>query len=177
MQITLLVLLAASAVAALALFQRAGRRRDPRPSGRSADGGQASPAPGFEWPDNVPPQSAPGSTYRARPSGGSPQWNPFDVDQSRAHRVRAARRRARIPSPAEAPPLYFLLGVSISASADEIERAYRRHASAIHPDRFHGDRRRQSEAEAKLKQLNAAMEILRDPQRRAVYDAEDLPRR
>jgi DnaJ domain len=174
MQIILLALLAASAVATLALLQRAGRRRGPRASERGADGAQASPAPGFEWPENVPPQSAPGSTYRTRPSGSSPKWNPFDVDQSRAHRVRAARRRVRTPSTAEAPPLYLLLGVSIAASVDEIERAYRRHASAIHPDRFHGDRRRQSEAEAKLKQLNAAMETLRDPQRRAVYDAENL---
>ena len=61
---------------------------------------------------------------------------------------------------------YDVLGVKRSASADEIKRAYRRLARKYHPDRNPND----PSAEAKFKELQAAHEVLKDPQKRAQYD-------
>lgn len=62
--------------------------------------------------------------------------------------------------------LYALLGVSSTASEEEIKRAYRRRARELHPDANGGD----PAAEAKFKEVSFAYEVLRDPDRRARYD-------
>lgn len=122
------------------------------------------------------------SQYRVSPGSSQHEshWDPYAADQSRAHRVQSARRRARQrPAVAKASVnerllsvgYYAVLGVRADATREEIERAYRRYAAAIHPDRFFDDPRRKREAEEKLKQLNAIMQVLRDPARRAAYDA------
>ena len=61
---------------------------------------------------------------------------------------------------------YEVLGVSRSASADEIKRAYRRLAKQYHPDRNPDD----PSAEAKFKEVQAAHDVLKDPQKRSQYD-------
>lgn len=61
--------------------------------------------------------------------------------------------------------LYETLGVSQSASADEIKKAYRRLARKYHPDI-----NKDAGAEEKFKEINAAYEILSDEQKRAQYD-------
>ena len=61
--------------------------------------------------------------------------------------------------------LYETLGVSKSASADEIKKAYRRLARKYHPDI-----NKSPDAEEKFKEINAAYEILSDPQKRKQYD-------
>ncbi|MGA0237373.1 MAG: molecular chaperone DnaJ [Acidimicrobiales bacterium] len=61
---------------------------------------------------------------------------------------------------------YETLGVSRDATDDEIKRAYKKLARTHHPDLNPGD----GEAEATFKQIGAAYEVLRDPQRRAMYD-------
>ena len=61
---------------------------------------------------------------------------------------------------------YEVLGVSKTASADEIKKAYRSLAKKYHPDMNPGDK----EAEIKFKEANEAYEILSDADKRAKYD-------
>src|SRR5215207_11201546 len=61
---------------------------------------------------------------------------------------------------------YEILGVSRSADADELKRAYRKLAMQCHPDRNPGDK----SAEQKFKEISEAYDVLRDDQKRAAYD-------
>ncbi|MEM8817308.1 MAG: molecular chaperone DnaJ [Pseudomonadota bacterium] len=61
---------------------------------------------------------------------------------------------------------YEVLGVSKSASADEMKKAYRRLAMKHHPDRNKDD----ADAEAKFKEAKEAYEVLNDAEKRAAYD-------
>lgn len=61
---------------------------------------------------------------------------------------------------------YEILGVSKSASGDEIKKSYRKLAMKYHPDRNPGDK----EAEKKFKEAAEAYEILKDDQKKAAYD-------
>lgn len=58
---------------------------------------------------------------------------------------------------------YEVLGVSKTASADEIKKAFRRKAVELHPDKEGGD-------EAKFKEVNEAYEVLKDQDKRQRYD-------
>ncbi|MBK5963277.1 cytochrome C biogenesis protein [Thiocystis minor] len=61
---------------------------------------------------------------------------------------------------------YKTLGVARNASQDEIKRAYRRLARKFHPDVS-----KETNAEARFKEVNEANEVLHDPEKRAAYDA------
>jgi curved DNA-binding protein len=61
---------------------------------------------------------------------------------------------------------YKILGVSREASADEIKAAYRKLARKYHPDVS-----KETDAESKFKEVNEANEVLKDPEKRAQYDA------
>lgn len=58
---------------------------------------------------------------------------------------------------------YDVLGVSKSASGDEVKKAFRRKAVQYHPDKEGGD-------EAKFKEINEAYEVLKDSDKRQRYD-------
>ncbi len=61
---------------------------------------------------------------------------------------------------------YTLLGVSSTATAAEIKKAYHKKALQYHPDKNPGD----AEAEKKFKEVNLAHEVLSDPKKREAYD-------
>lgn len=61
---------------------------------------------------------------------------------------------------------YSVLGVSRTATQDEIKKAYRRLAMQYHPDKNQGNKA----AEEKFKQIAEAYEVLSDEQKRAGYD-------
>jgi len=61
---------------------------------------------------------------------------------------------------------YEILGVSRNANDDEIKKSYRKLAMKYHPDRNRGDKT----AEKKFKDISAAYDILKDPQKKDAYD-------
>jgi molecular chaperone DnaJ len=61
---------------------------------------------------------------------------------------------------------YEILGVTKTANAEELKKAFRKQAMQFHPDRNPGD----TEAEHKFKEVNEAYDVLRDDQKRAAYD-------
>ncbi len=63
---------------------------------------------------------------------------------------------------------YSVLGVSKSASEDEIKKAYRKLARKYHPDLNPGNK----SSEQKFKEINQAYEILSDSEKRKEYDRE-----
>jgi molecular chaperone DnaJ len=63
--------------------------------------------------------------------------------------------------------LYATLGVSSTASADDIKKAYRKLARENHPDRNPDDAR----AEERFKEISHAHDVLSDPEKRREYDA------
>ena len=79
--------------------------------------------------------------------------------QAEALALRRARNRIAIPTH------YDTLGVSRTATADEIRDAYRRLARQYHPDTS------SSETGAAMTQINEAYETLSDDHTRRIYDA------
>ena len=62
---------------------------------------------------------------------------------------------------------YKVLGIQRSASSDEIKKAYRKLALKWHPDKNPDN---PEEAQSKFQEINAAFEILSDPEKKKTYD-------
>lgn len=60
---------------------------------------------------------------------------------------------------------YEVLGIDRGADPETIKKAFRKRAREVHPDTSEHD-----DAEERFKQLNAAYEVLSDPEKRAMYD-------
>ena len=67
---------------------------------------------------------------------------------------------------------YQVLQVDIDADADILNTVYRRLAQRFHPDRDSSP-----EAQVRMRELNQAYSVLKDPDQRARYDAELVQRR
>jgi len=61
---------------------------------------------------------------------------------------------------------YSILGITKSANAAEIKKAYRKLAVKLHPDKNPNDKK----AEERFKEVNEAYEVLSDPENRKKYD-------
>ena len=64
-----------------------------------------------------------------------------------------------------AKDLYEILGVSRGASAEEIQKAYRKAARKFHPDLNPDD-----DAKKRFQEIQSAYEVLNDPEKRQAYD-------
>jgi len=62
---------------------------------------------------------------------------------------------------------YDILGVTKSASPEELKKAYRKQALEWHPDRHKDDK---EVAEKRFKEVNEAYQVLSDPQKKSAYD-------
>ena len=65
-----------------------------------------------------------------------------------------------------ATDLYKELGVAKSASPEEIKKVYKKLAGQLHPDKNPGDQK----IEARFKAVNRAYQVLKDPEKRRMYD-------
>lgn len=63
---------------------------------------------------------------------------------------------------------YEVLEVRVSATSEELKKAYRKQSKATHPDLHGGDKT----MESRFKEVQGAYEVLSDPQKRAEYDAK-----
>ncbi len=67
---------------------------------------------------------------------------------------------------------YSTLGISKTASAEEIKKAYRKQALEWHPDKHSSNK---AAAEAKFKEINEAYQVLSNPQKKQIYDQGGNP--
>jgi curved DNA-binding protein CbpA len=73
--------------------------------------------------------------------------------------------------------LYETLELPKTAKPEQIKRAYRVLVKRFHPDLFPSGSNAQSEAEVRIRQINAAYGVLSNPEKRSAYDAKVIKQR
>ena len=71
---------------------------------------------------------------------------------------------------------YKILGLSDKSSPGEIRERYRALVTSCHPDKFQ-EAKNKMRAEERIKEVNEAYALLRDPEQRAAYDRQRQQRR
>ena len=74
-------------------------------------------------------------------------------------------------SPARMRTNYQILGISQSATPEQIKRTFRALVKSCHPDLFVSGSEEQARAQDQLREINAAYAIVSNPQKRTAYDA------
>src|SRR5689334_19030064 len=92
--------------------------------------------------------------------------HPCSTSQRATSRSRCPWEKSDRRSEMKYADYYAALGVERGASADEIKKAYRRLAQKYHPDVS-----KEPGAEARFKEVAEAYQTLKDPEKRAAYDA------
>ena len=82
-----------------------------------------------------------------------------------------------MPEPSFRGDPYRVLDVPRGTSSEELKRRWRDLAREHHPDRAVGDPHEQQRLTARMARINAAYDLLRDPVRRARYDASPSAQR
>ncbi|PFH51934.1 hypothetical protein AMATHDRAFT_2641 [Amanita thiersii Skay4041] len=74
--------------------------------------------------------------------------------------------------PAHSESLYSILGIQLSASVEQIRKAYKAKALETHPDRLgpNATELRKQIAQARFQKIHEAFAILSDPHKRKAYD-------
>lgn len=93
-----------------------------------------------------------------------------EIDENLQRAKEGIERAKRLQKQAEKRDYYKILGVSRSATKQEVVKAYRKMAQKWHPDNFATNESEKKIAEKKFIDIAAAKEVLTDPEKRAQFD-------
>lgn len=94
----------------------------------------------------------------------------IEIDENLQRAKEGVERAKRLQKQAEKRDYYKILGVTRSASKQEVVKAYRKMAQKWHPDNFAQNESERKIAEKKFIDIAAAKEVLTDPEKRAIFD-------
>lgn len=92
------------------------------------------------------------------------------LDENLQRAKEGIERAKRLQKQAEKRDYYKILGVTRSATKQEVVKAYRKMAQKWHPDNFAQNESERKIAEKKFIDIAAAKEVLTDPEKRAQFD-------
>lgn len=127
-------------------------------AGGGASSNKGSPRPGSSSSSSTAGTASPSPSPRDAPSGsaGGASPRPYTQEQEAgSKKILASSKKNH----------YEVLGISKTASDDEIKKAYRKLALKFHPDKNSAP-----SAEGAFKAISTAFDCLSDPQKRAGYD-------
>jgi hypothetical protein len=102
---------------------------------------------------------------------------PFDNEVTHGHTPLPPLAKPQRLICANVRTLYETLGIPKTAKPEQIKPAYRMLVKRFHPDLFPIGSAGQSEAEVRIRQINAAYGVLSNPEKRSAYDAKIIKQR